>query len=319
MRTVTVIIPTHNRQELLQQTIESVFAQQGFNGALEVIVSADCCTDGTLGALAELRAARPELQMVTSRAPGPSAARNAALRVAQGDIVAFVDDDVVCEPGWLKAIVAAFEDAKVGAVEGAIRLPQGRHSMFAARIENRGDGTFMAANAAYRRDLLLAVGGYDERFRLGREDSDLAWRVLSGGHTPRFVPDAAVTHDASHQARLFVKYARRAAGDVLLWRRHRKRFREAGFHVIPRSYWLNAMATLSIVGGMALRLRGVVSAGAGAMAVFLVYAVGRRAWGRKITPCSALRVAGQFVWIPWLHFWCAARSFWLTRNIEPWT
>ena len=314
-----MIIPTHNRSHLLKKALQSVFRQDGHDALEEVIVVTDRCGDGTNEMLRDMAERHTSLCIASSDKPGCAAARNVGLRVARGDVIAFIDDDVVCEEGWLTAIAAPLEDPRVGGVEGMIRLPSGKHSPFVPWVENVPGRQFMAANIAYRREPLLAMGGFDERYTMSREDSDMAWRFLDQDQVIVSAPEATVTHDATDHAGLFVTYARRAVDDVRLWRRHRKRFRKARYRIVPRSYWLNIAAALTVAIGAVFRRPQVIGTGLTAMAVFLAYTIAKRSWGRRATPSAALRLFWQFLWIPWLHLWCAAQSFRHLRDSDPWT
>ena len=301
----------------MKNAVHSVFRQDGHDALGEVIVVTDRCSDSTDEMLRDMAERHPSLRIVASDKPGSAAARNTGLRTARGDAIAFIDDDVVCAAGWLQVIVAQLEDPNVGGVEGRIRLPSGKHSPFVPWVENVPSGQFMTANIAYRREPLLALGGFDEGYAVAREDSDMAWRFLDEDQVIVSAPEATVTHDATDHAGLFVKYARRAVDDVRLWRRHRKRFRDAHYRIVPRSYWLNIAAALILVIGALLRRPQVVGAGLATMAVFLVYTVAKRSWGRRTTPWATLRLFWQFLWIPWLHLWYAGQSFCRMHDNEP--
>ena len=120
---------------------------------------------------------------------GPAAARNAGWRAAATPWVAFLDDDVVPERGWLHALPADLRRAdRLGAAgsQGAIvvpRVPGRRPGDDEHRTLRLSGARWVTADMAYRRDVLVAAGGFDERFpRAYREDSDLALRISQAGH-----------------------------------------------------------------------------------------------------------------------------------------
>jgi glycosyltransferase involved in cell wall biosynthesis len=129
-----------------------------------------------------------ELIVIADQGTGPAAARNLGWRRARHPWVAFLDDDVVPEPGWLAALVADLDvPDHVGGVQGRISvpLPAGRRptdwERSTAGLEN---GRWLTADMAYRVKALADVGGFDERFpRAYREDTDLAHRVERAGWT----------------------------------------------------------------------------------------------------------------------------------------
>jgi GT2 family glycosyltransferase len=225
---------------------------------------------------------------------------------------------VTCDPGWLKGILRRFEDPTLTAVEGAVRFPPGRHPLLSHFVENRNGGVYLGANLICRRSAFLEAGGYDERFRrMGREDTQFVWKLMERDCRFLFAPEVVVTHAVLADDTVYVRYARRAPSDVLLWRMFPDRYRKAGFHIVPRSYWLNFLAWPIMAAGIALRSWPVALAGAAVLLLFLAYAVAARARGRRVTAITALRLAFQFLWVPWLHLWGVATGWWSTRKTAP--
>jgi GT2 family glycosyltransferase len=297
--------------------VESVFAQEGADSVSEVIAVANRCRDGTEEMISALSRTQPRLKLLRVSSPGSAAARNTGVGVAQCELMAFLDDDVTCDPGWLKGVLRRFEDPTVTAVEGAIRVPPGRHPLFSHFVENMSGGLYLTANLICRRSAFLEVGGFDERFRQAREDTQFAWKLMERGCRILFAPDVVVTHAVLADDTVFIRYARRAPADVLLRRVFPDRYRKAGFHIVPRSYPLNFLAWLIMAAGVALRSWPVALAGAAMLLLFLVYAVAVRARGRRVTAAAALRLAFQFLWVPWLHLWGAATGWWSARKTAP--
>ena len=217
MPTASVVIPTRNRCATLATLLERV-APQAEAAAAEVVVVDNGSTDGTPETLRQLEA-DGKLRIVFEPIPGATRARNAGARAARGEVVAFVDDDALPSEGWLTALLAPFENPRVAAAGGRVRL------RFAGALPAWWDAalaTYLAAydlgpepadlgarpwydsprglNLAVRRDALLAVGGFNLRLgpRAGRpsvgEESDLCFRLLAHGHEIRYVPGAVVEH-----------------------------------------------------------------------------------------------------------------------------
>ncbi len=101
---ISVVLPTHDRAGLLPRAIESVLAQRYEN--CELIVVDDASSDATPKVLAALE--DPRIRTIRVAHNRVSAARNAALAVATGDAVAYLDDDNTMHPLWLKALAWAF-------------------------------------------------------------------------------------------------------------------------------------------------------------------------------------------------------------------
>ena len=102
---ISVIIPTHNRARLLRRAIRSVLDQAHAN--LELIVVDDGSDDETPAMLRELD--DPRVRTLRIERGGAGAARNEGLGMATGDLVAYLDDDNVMHPSWLRSVAWAFE------------------------------------------------------------------------------------------------------------------------------------------------------------------------------------------------------------------
>ncbi len=164
------------------------------------------------------------IRYVPEERPGLSAARNAGVLAATADIIAFTDDDVIVDAGWVGAIDEAFADPGVTAVTGLVlpaELETAAQYAFQTDVFGWGweyraldfDRTFFeatkdvgvpvwrlgaGANMAFRRDAFDRVGLFDERLGAGAsgcsEDSELWYRLLAEGHRCRYWPSAVVLH-----------------------------------------------------------------------------------------------------------------------------
>jgi glycosyltransferase involved in cell wall biosynthesis len=104
---VSVVIPTHDRLDVLPEVLDAVEAQE-VDAAFEVVVVDDGSGDGTGAFLAERRErARVPLTVLSQENRGPAAARNAGVEAAAAELVAFLGDDTVPSPGWLAAHLEA--------------------------------------------------------------------------------------------------------------------------------------------------------------------------------------------------------------------
>jgi glycosyltransferase involved in cell wall biosynthesis len=102
---VSVVLPTRDRRDLLPRAIDSVQKQSYRNW--ELLIVDDGSVDGTAEFLAGLAGER--LRCFRHHGAGVCAARNVALVQARGDLIAYLDDDNMMHPGWLKAVVWGFE------------------------------------------------------------------------------------------------------------------------------------------------------------------------------------------------------------------
>jgi hypothetical protein len=130
---ISVVLPTHNRANFLPTAVASVQAQSYANWELLIV------DDGSDDETPEHLAALDDPRIRSFRVPhaGSSAARNAALDQATGDIIAYVDDDNMMHPLWLKAVAWAFDQRpNVDILYGAIILDD------VERVNQRGSGSF---------------------------------------------------------------------------------------------------------------------------------------------------------------------------------
>ncbi|HKV18038.1 MAG TPA: HAD-IIIA family hydrolase [Mycobacterium sp.] len=132
---------------------------------------------------------RLPVTVLTSGGRGPAAARNVGWRSTRTRWICFLDDDVVPQPNWLKAVAADLAEAeRLGAVgsQAVIEVPAvaGRRATDDERRTQRlGGAQWITADMAFERRALVAVGGFDERFpRAYREDSDIALRITRRGN-----------------------------------------------------------------------------------------------------------------------------------------
>ena len=191
---LTVVIPTYNQAALLERCLAALAAQDAPEGAFEVVVVDDGSSDGTADLLARRAAAGGALRVLTHPNVGPSRSRNRGIAAARGRFVAFTDSD--CEPArdWISRLLAAFgAHPHASGIEGRIVTVEAAVTPFTHQVENLHGGLFCTANIAYRREVLDAVGGFDEDFFYGHEDTDLALRAEPHGPIV-FEPAVLVVH-----------------------------------------------------------------------------------------------------------------------------
>jgi GT2 family glycosyltransferase len=238
---VTVVVPTYRRPGLLRPLLDALAAQD-FGGAFEVVLVDDCSPPGDARAVdreaARTIGGRPVRVIHQDRNRGPAAARNAGWRSARAPLVAFTDDDCRPAPDWLSRITGAFA-AGADVVQGAVEpVPSDLPSVRAfSRVLRHAadDGWFPSANVAYRRTLLEALGGFDERFPgAAGEDTDLAWRARGSHARVGTDGDAVMFHVVHHGSFLdYLREKRRWASIPLVVGRHPELRR----HCHSRWFW----------------------------------------------------------------------------------
>jgi glycosyltransferase involved in cell wall biosynthesis len=189
---ISVVIPTKDRAAFLREALESVIALRDEDMRLEIIVADNGSTDETVDVAKACGAL-----VVPVEKRGAAAARNAALHVASGDFIAFLDDDDVWLPGHLRPHLAMLArrpelDAVVGQVQLADQALEWRSEPYPVSLPDDGDlfksflGAFQQIGATVvRARTRETVGGFDESL-LGDQDWD--WHLrLALAHKVGFV------------------------------------------------------------------------------------------------------------------------------------
>jgi len=219
----SVVLCTRDRPDDLRGALRSLQALDYPDFEIVVVDNAPS-TDGTAQVVDEF--GDPRIRRVLEQVPGLASARNAGLRAAAHEIVAFTDDDVVADAGWLRGIAAGFARADdVVCVCGTVPSGELRtlsHAYFDWRVswgENLQSRVYRlaeppadlplfpfqvgaygtGANFALRAEAAAAIGAFDERLGAGTatrggEDLDMFFRVLAAGHALAAEPSAIIWH-----------------------------------------------------------------------------------------------------------------------------
>jgi succinoglycan biosynthesis protein ExoM len=198
---------------MLEGALESLVRQETSDEfSYEVIVVDNASTDATQAVVNKVAAEAPvPVRCFYHDIPGPASARNCGLANAQGEWLAFFDDDEVATPDWLRQLYLAARETKAPVVGGAMQLdlpPETLHRL--GRVvrqtslreidyyptvhpytDNRLPGT---NNALVAKSVFDAVGAFDVNRLCGGSDSDFFLRARSGGMELYYTPHAIVRH-----------------------------------------------------------------------------------------------------------------------------
>jgi glycosyltransferase involved in cell wall biosynthesis len=222
---VTVAICTKDRPGGVERLLQSLSAQAAAapegSAGLEIIVVDNAPSDERTR---ELTARRREVRYIREPRPGLDFARNRALREARGEILAFLDDDVVVDRYWMAGLAEAWADNPDAACFTGLVLPleleTGAQILFEARGGFRRGfdrirygqvlpgnrlypgraGIFgTGANMAFRTDVVRHLGGFDEALDTGAAlpgggDLDMFYRIIRAGHALVYEPRFLVFH-----------------------------------------------------------------------------------------------------------------------------
>jgi len=245
---VSVVVPTYRRPDLLSRCLAAL-ARQHAPHEIDVIVADDAGDEATRRVVQQLTSKRVRMRYVqVAGRHGPAAARNAGWRAAHGEIIAFTDDDCVPDSGWVAAGVGGFVEDGIAAVTGQTIVPLPAeptdHAVTTAGLQR---SEFVTANCFCRRDVLVALGGFDEQFTAAwREDSDLQFRILDRGGKIVRITDAVVVHPVRQAAwGASLREQRKAAFDALLLHKHPQHYRERIETICPSHYYVIVLLALA--------------------------------------------------------------------------
>jgi GT2 family glycosyltransferase len=209
---ISVVVCTFNGSATLAECLDGLTRLDYPD--YEVIV----VDDGSTDASAEIAADRG-VQVIRTENRGLSAARNSGLLAATGEIVAYIDDDAWPDPAWLKYLALGLRDGDHVGVGGP-NLPVPDDGPVAEAVANAPGGPvhvlltdtvaehIPGCNMAFRREWLLAIGGFDAQFRVAGDDVDVCWRLQERGWTLGFHPAAMVWHHRRASLRGFWRQQR---------------------------------------------------------------------------------------------------------------
>jgi GT2 family glycosyltransferase len=229
---LSVVIPTYNRPRLLARAVDALSTQHGLGpGRLEVIVVDDGSAERADHVVSSITTPF-QLRVLREAHSGVAAARNAGWRSATGEIVVFLDDDVIPGPRWASAHAAAHVTAKDVVVLGPVSAnpARGRDAWNAYedairtrkyRALSRSEipsGIPYGGNFSVRREHLEKAGGFDQML-VGNHDVDLGFRFQRMGLRFHYEPAAAAIHTGGSDLSSWTQMHRRLGRmDVAMYR-----------------------------------------------------------------------------------------------------
>lgn len=275
----SVVVPTYQRRDLVVANVEALARQDHL--PLEVVVIVDGSTDGTGDALRALKTPFP-LHVVEQANAGQSRGRNRGAAMVTGDLILFLDDDMVAAPDLLIQL-ARLHASGADAVVGHIPVLPASLDGFLARglaqwaVERRQRilaaggaltrGDLLTGLLSVRRAVFESLGGFDEQFTrdgsFGGEDTDFGRRLLDAGHRVVFGGDAVAHQHYVVTPKAYLKQWHGAgSADVAYLRKYPDDLREVFLakrpHTRANKYVIRPLARVPLVrDAAALALRRV--------------------------------------------------------------
>jgi GT2 family glycosyltransferase len=230
---LSIVVPVWNGAPVIASCLQAVFAHAG-DDVLDVICVDNASEDDSA---ARIAAGFPNVALLCQPVNlGFAGGVNAGIAIARGAVVALLNQDCLPEPGWARAMLAAFEACPAAGVVGCTILSAGgtvdhagaqmaRPMAYGEHLTDLGDGRSRPADYvtgaafAIRRRAIDAIGGFDEDYYPAYyEEADFCYRARKRGFEVIYAPQARVRHlRSSDQAHRFP--VRHAANQ------HRQRYR----------------------------------------------------------------------------------------------
>ena len=230
---LSVVVCAYNEARLLHECLDSLAALDYPD--LDVIL----CDDGSSDETLEIMRRYP-FRVLDLPHGGLSAARNAGLAAARGEIVAYLDADAHCHPEWPYHLVLSMEDEGVVATGGP-NLPVVDAGFTERAVAASPGGPIEVlvsddraehvpgCNMAYRRDELAAIGGFDVVYTSAGDDVDVCWKLLDRGGEIAFAPAAQIRHHRRSTVKAYLKQQRGyGRSEKMVAARHPHRFNRLG-------------------------------------------------------------------------------------------
>ncbi|MFA6963138.1 MAG: glycosyltransferase [Patescibacteria group bacterium] len=204
----SIIIPTLNRYGVLKDTIDLLLREKSLIEEILIIDQSEDVDKPFLDFVAKI----PIIKYFHLDVPNAPAARNFAARKATGELVLFLDDDIIPVEGFLAKHLKNYEDKSISAVTGRVVLPHEKGvftSGKANHITKTGNiivnwtsrdreevNTVAGGNFSIYREIIAKAGYYDENYigNAMREESDFVLRVVAAGYKIIFDPEAEIIH-----------------------------------------------------------------------------------------------------------------------------
>jgi len=236
---VSVVVCAFNAERTMDKCLASLKELNYPN--YEVVVVNDGSTDRTL----EISRRYDNVRIIDQENQGLSAARNAGIMAAKGEIVAFTDSDCEADPDWLTYLVAKILSSNLSAVGGPNLSPPEDTLVPSCVAVSPGGPTYVllsdevaehiaGCNMAFRREALLEISGFDALFRAAADDVDLCWRLQNAGYTIGFCPAAVVWHYRRNTISAYINQQRGyGKAEALVYFKHPYRF-----NLLGQARWL---------------------------------------------------------------------------------
>ncbi len=205
---VSIVVCSYNGARTLRDCLGSL---QNLNYPRYEVIFID---DGSKDNTQEIMRDFPGVRNIVQSNKGLSAARNAGIALAQGEVVAFTDSDCMVDRDWLYFLVSTLLSGNFAAVGGPNISPPATNWVQATVGAAPGSPSHVlltdtvaehvpGCNMAYHKWALNEIGGFDIEYRKAGDDVDVCWRLMQRGYVIGFSPAAVVWHYRRFEVRTY--------------------------------------------------------------------------------------------------------------------
>lgn len=253
---ISIVSTVLNEKKGIRDLIDSLVLQRPRH---EVVIVDAGSTDGTWEILKRYADEFPQVRPFQYKGKR-GAGRNAGVRLSRADKIAFIDGDCIANAFWLERLLEGFAGgADIVAGHTSYTGYWAFTNMRRVELPHHGqDTTWPSCNLAYRKDVFLEVGGFDERF-VTAEDIDLNFRAIDAGHRLVHDPKALVYARARDSVKGFLTQAYwNGYGRKQLTLKHGGLWHEYSFGEMlraQRGFWSRARMSWAVQGYLACKLK----------------------------------------------------------------
>lgn len=249
----SIVIPTYNRPRQLAACLASLQELDYPRDRFEVVV----VDDGSQTDLSPVVAAAQgniAIRLLKQENAGPGAARNYGVAEANGDYIAFTDDDCMPKPDWLLSIAEHLSRSPKALVGGHTlnALTQNPYSSASQQLidylyayfhnQDKAIRFFTSNNMGVSKQTLLAVGGFDAHLRIASEDRELCDRWLQHNYPMIYAPEVNIVHAHDLSLPSFWKQHFSYGRGAFYFHTARAKRTEDKIQVEPPAFYLNLLA-----------------------------------------------------------------------------
>jgi len=356
---VSVVVCAFNAAETLDDCLSSIEALTYPHREIILV------NDGSADRTGEIARRYEGVTVLDLPNGGLSAARNAGLSHATGDIVAYTDADVRVDPDWLTYLVQPFLSSDAAGSGGPNIVPPDDPWVAQSVARAPGSPTHVmlndrraehvpGCNMAFRREALLAVGGFNPVYLRAGDDVDICWRLMAKGFQIGFAPSAVVWHHHRSSVRAYWRqqvgygegetwlaahHPERFVNGEMLWRGHiysAMPFTRAltarsvntgtwGTAAFPSVYATDTNplqflphSPVWMASATALLVAGAAGRLAGVPIAWPVLGLGLLGWGISLGRCALFAWRSNLDGLPSIGARSARQSRWLYRGLIAW-